>query len=397
MADSPVILLFAPQPLQLKSVTPAIYPTETREMDCRHYSGDQDLNEILASVRPDVIVSFGNKNSYKNLQNSPYGVLERWLHFDSFPSSEGELESIGAMVFGFFIHRALDNKKEIIKYEEMPLVSVFTPIHRTGKRIIHRTYNSLLNQTYDRWEWVIVDDSDDNGETLKILKEIASAEPRILIHTAHRKSGKIGEVKRWAASLSQGKVLVELDHDDLLTPNALKDLVKAFRENPNVGFVYSDWADVDDKTGESLTYPEGWSLGYGSYRKEIYNEKELYVAQAPPVNSQTIRYIVGVPNHVRAWKSDAYWQAGGHNPNLAVMEDYDLVIRTFLQTQMLHIPKFCYIQYFTGKNTHRLRMSELLRLAQYISAYYEPQIRKRIEELGLNDEVYYKQADKLSA
>jgi hypothetical protein len=42
-------------------------------------------------------------------------------------------------------------------------------------------------------------------------------------------------------------------------------------------------------------------------------------------------------------------------------------------------------------------MSELLRLGQYISAYYEPQIRKRIEELGLNDEVYYKQADKLSA
>ncbi len=91
-----------------------------------------------------------------------------------------------------------------------------------------------------------------------------------------------------------------------------------------------------------------------------------------------------MPNHLRAWRRDEYWRIGGHNPNLHVADDYELIIRTFLHAEMRHIPKLCYIQYLnTGSNTQDARRSEIQRLVRSIREYYEPQIQARLEQLGL--------------
>jgi hypothetical protein len=288
------------------------------------------------------------------------------------------------MVFALFLHRTLSPEKELIKRGK-PLVSVFTPTFRTGDRI-RRAYKSLQNQTYTNWEWIVVDDSDDGGTTVRLLSEIAENEPRLSLYPSHRRSGRIGEVKRRACSLSQGEILIELDHDDELMPDALACVVQTFLDNPQVGFVYSDFAEVAEGSGESLTYPEGWAFGYGSYRKENYGDRELSVANAPPINAQTIRHIVSTPNHLRAWLRNEYWRIGGHNPKLHVADDYELIVRTFLQTEMRHIPKLCYIQYLkTGSNTQDMRRSEIQRLVRCIREFYEPQIQARLEQLGLPD------------
>jgi glycosyltransferase involved in cell wall biosynthesis len=302
------------------------------------------------------------------------------MHFDSLPASELELESIGALAYGLYLHRALSGRRNIAT----PLVSVFTPTYRTGERI-ERTYRSLQDQTYTNWEWTVVDDSDDGGVTLARLARIAATEPRLQIHPCFRRSGKIGEVKRRACALSRGEILVELDHDDELTPNALDDIVEAFASDPELGFAYSDGAEVSEETGSPLRYPDGWAFGHGRYRSEIYRGRELLVAVAPPINADTIRHIVGVPNHVRAWRTSSYWQIGGHNPDLHVADDYELLVRTFLQSSMVRIPKLCYIQYLqSGTNTQDLRRAEIQRLVQSIAAFYESRIQTRLEELGLS-------------
>lgn len=383
MPDLPVVLIFAPQAVYLES-PPSTNLAETRELDCRHYTSDENLNAILVRECPDVIVSFGKRDNYPRLQSAPFAVQKRRLHFEFSDLSQTDIERVGTMVFGLFLHRTLSPKNELF-VGGSPLVSVYTPTFRSGSRI-NRAYQSLLNQTYTNWEWIVVDDSDDEGETLRLLSDIAKGEPRLRIFPLQRRSGKIGQLKRWACGLSRGEILVELDHDDELTPDALSLIVQTFLVNPEAGFVYSDWAEVSEETGESLRYEKGWAFGYGKYRTESYGGRKLLVAIAPPLNAQTIAHIVGVPNHVRAWMRDIYWQIGGHNPDLHVADDYELLVRTFLQTKIIHIPKLCYIQYLNSdSNTQNVRRREIQRLVRCIGEYYEPQIKARLEQLKLPD------------
>ena len=385
MSDLPVVLLFAPHPVRLQTLS-SPHLREARELDCRCYISDENLNAILSRERPDVIASFGNRDEYPRLQSAPYEVQSRWLHFEADVSSRADLERAGAMVFCLFLHRVFGIDSESTG-SRTPLVSVFTPTFRTGERI-HRAYRSLQLQTYNNWEWVVVDDSDDGGTTLQILRSLAEAEPRLSVHSLHRHSGRIGELKRRACALSRGGILVELDHDDELTPYALFDIVRVLQENSQVGFVYSDWAEVDEGSRKSLRYDDGWAFGYGSYRTEVHSGQVLLVANAPPLNAQTIRHIVGVPNHVRAWRRGEYWKIGGHNPGLHVADDYELLLRTFLHTHMEHIPKLCYIQYLnTGGNTQDVRRDEIQRLVRCIREHYDRQIHERLLQLNLPDPI----------
>ena len=96
-------------------------------------------------------------------------------------------------------------------------------------------------------------------------------------------------------------------------------------------FVYSDCSEVDENLN-SLTYGEGFAFGYGKYRTENYAGRDYQVAIAQNINPKTIRHIVGVPNHFRAWDREFYHSIGGHNRRLTIADDYELLIRSFLKT-----------------------------------------------------------------
>lgn len=380
MSNLPVIVVFSPAPIELQ--TPPGYSWETCELDCRWYASDAQLNEILAREKPHIIVSFGARGEYASLQAAPHDVQRRWLHFEG-EAGTAQVEAAGAMAFARFMHNALSPRSS-----RPPLISVFTPAFRTGEKRLHRAYKSLVEQQYSNWEWIVVDDSDDDGQTLQLLAEIAAREPRLKVFPSLLRSGRIGQLKRRACSLASGDILLELDHDDELTPNALSDVIRTFEQFPEAGFVYSDWAEVGEESGEPLTYGEHWAFGYGSYRTLEHGGRALQVAQAPPINAETIRHIVSAPNHLRAWKTETYWKAGGHNDDLHVADDYELVVRTFLNTRLARIPRLCYLQYQSGQNTTDVRRGEIQRLVRNIAQFYDAPIHARLLELGLEDPVW---------
>lgn len=377
MADLPIIAIFSPTPVLLQ--TPRVADYETRSLDCRWFTGDRDLPAILARERPHVLVSFGARREYSRLQAAPPAVQQKWLHFEGAPDA-AKIEAAGALAFARFLQLALAPPRN------EPLVSVFTPTFRTGETRLQRAYESLRNQEYSHWEWIVVDDSDDDGQTLRLLQVLAAREPRLKIFPSARRSGVIGELKRRACALCEGEILLELDHDDALTPRALRDVVTAFAQFPEAGFVSSDCAEISEETGESLRYGDNWAFGYGHYYEEECDGKTIAVAQTPPLNCETIRHIVGVPNHLRAWREKTYWQIGGHNAALHVADDYELLVRTFLQTRLAHIPRLRYLQYQSGgQNTTDFRRREIQRLVRAIAQFYDRAIHERLLELGLED------------
>jgi hypothetical protein len=133
------------------------------------------------------------------------------------------------------------------------------------------------------------------------------------------------------------------------------------------------------------------SFGYGSYRDEVYNGINLKVTNQHNINPVTIRHIVGIPNHVRAWRRSTYMKLGGHCRDLSIADDYELVVRTFLITRMCHIPRLGYVQFiYEGeeKNTHTIVRADIQRRVKSIAEFYHQDIKKRFDELGLNDWAY---------
>ena len=92
-----------------------------------------------------------------------------------------------------------------------------------------------------------------------------------------------------------------------------------------------------------------------------------------------------MPNHLRAWRSDVYHNIGGHNRNISVADDFELITRTFLETKFTHIKKMLYLQYNNRNSTVDNNASDINRRARLIKDAYDLRIHNRIIELGGHD------------
>lgn len=388
--DLITVAVFAPptpgygQRLRLTGVP----PTFAEGFDVHEFATDDDLARVLVEVRPQVLVTFGKPEAFRRLFAAPLEIRKRWVHVDD-PSADAA--HVARSVLECYVANATTDR-----FPAQPLVSVFTPTYKTGERIA-RPLRSLLGQSYTNWEWVLYDDSPDGGETFERLVGLTRQDHRIAAYRADRPCGVIGEVKRRACGLCRGALLVELDHDDELTPDALETLVAAAARFPEAGFFYSDCAETFED-GTPAVYGEGGGMGFGSYRAELHNGVTRTVTNYPPVNALTIRHIVGVPNHYRAWRRDVYHALGGHGPDVHVCDDYELLVRTFLRTRMCHVKRLGYVQYHNGKpgqetaNTQRSRNKEIQRLTDAFMLRYNDQIHARLLELGAEDWIWRQDA-----
>ena len=127
-------------------------------------------------------------------------------------------------------------------------------------------------------------------------------------------------------------------------------------------------------------------MNEGKHYAYFYKGRYLRPANVP-INASTMRHIVGVPNHFRCWKRDIYHTIGRHNNKFTIVDDYELLVRTFLLTRMIHIQEPLYIQYMNagGNNTQEPRRKEIQRLVDRVQKYYDYEIHNRILELGGED------------
>jgi glycosyltransferase involved in cell wall biosynthesis len=358
---------------------------EAKELDVLYIDNDDKIEQYINSFNPHGILTVSdNWKNFKKLSEMPLQVRNKWIN------TELESKNTGDEIY----HSLMTNILE--RHSSQDLISFITPIFNTGNKLWN-TYKSILNQTYKNWEWILVNDSTDNGITLKIAEEISKLDFRVKLYDFREKTGGyIGESKWRGFSMSSGQILAEVDHDDLLTPDCANYLIRAYKKYPDAGFYYTDCCEINENF-ESMTYPDGFSFGYSSYRDEIHNGIMLKVCNESNINPKTIRHIVGVPNHIRAWRRDVYFKIGGHNRDLPIADDYELIVRTFLETKFVKIPKLGYIQiiYNSGnsRNSHDIARADIQRRVKSISYFYNEKIKNRFEELGKKDWAYDENPD----
>jgi glycosyltransferase involved in cell wall biosynthesis len=123
-----------------------------------------------------------------------------------------------------------------IPRDEQPLVSVVTPVYN-GSDYIAECIESVLEQTYENWEYLIVDNCS-TDDTLEIARGYEAREPRIRVLTP---SGFVGTVESGNRSLreisGESKYTKVLHADDWLFPECLERMVEVSEQNPTVGIV----------------------------------------------------------------------------------------------------------------------------------------------------------------
>ena len=124
------------------------------------------------------------------------------------------------------------------------LVSVIIPVYNSEATIC-RCLDSLINQTYDIFEIICVNDSSTDG-SLSILREYEVRDSRIMVIN-HKENINAGGARNSGIKASKGHYICFVDNDDWLNNKALELLINA-SDNGNADLVASDWITYYSET-----------------------------------------------------------------------------------------------------------------------------------------------------
>lgn len=116
-----------------------------------------------------------------------------------------------------------------------PAVTVVTPFYNTGP-VFHETAHSVLGQSLQQWEWLIVNDGSSAIEAQDILDEYREIDPRICV-VEHGSNQGLSAARNTGFRLARTPYVVQLDSDDLLEPTAVEKWYWFLESHPEYAFV----------------------------------------------------------------------------------------------------------------------------------------------------------------
>jgi glycosyltransferase involved in cell wall biosynthesis len=254
--------------------------------------------------------------------------------------------------------------------------SIITPEHKKSNiPYLLELYESIKNQTYSNWEWVIYVNGD--CKIGNIPTEIREND-KVKVYTGITHEN-VGFIKNKAFNLGKGDILVEVDHDDLISEDCLEELNKAYQDE-EIGFVYSNALMYDMRSQRLPWNPEyGWTHTVHQFRGENYYSMDSF-----PATSHSMGIIWYEPDHIRSWRKSVYQKLGGHNPELNICDDQELMIRTYLASKFKFIPKILYMYRFlpNEENTQLKRLDSIQKKTFELFHQYGLQLAERDVEFN---------------
>lgn len=210
-------------------------------------------------------------------------------------------------------------KQQNTVFPNPPLISIIVPLYNTPLPFLKEMLDSVCVQSYANWQLCMVDGSDGEHAYIEshikqIVKEYSSK-----IKYQHLKKNKgISENTNACIALADGEYLALLDHDDVLSPDALFEVVKAITER-RADFIYTDEATFDKTPDHIVT----------AHFKPDY----------APDNLRANNYIC----HLTVFSKDLLKKTGLFRKEYDGSQDHDMFLRlTGVAENIIHIPKILY-------------------------------------------------------
>jgi GT2 family glycosyltransferase len=255
----------------------------------------------------------------------------------------------------------LERQREAAGRMDRPeLISIITPAFNTPARFLEPLADSVLAQTFPRWEWIIVDDGSTDAETLATLDEIASLDPRIRVERIPANVGVSNATNR-GVQLARGEFLAFVDHDDELCPDALFEMAARIHREPTLDLLYSD---------EELL-PEWEASPYPHFKPAL-----------SPELLTSYNYIC----HLLVLRRSLFEAVGRLRPEFDGAQDHDLILRVIRTTdRVAHIPRILYRWRVTKKSFSRFLdpKSKTLKRVEANDVKNVRAVQEHFDELGV--------------
>ncbi|MDY0929523.1 glycosyltransferase family 2 protein [Chryseobacterium sp. CFBP8996] len=165
-------------------------------------------------------------------------------------------------------------------------------------------YESILKQTYQEYEIILVDDCSTDDSYEKII-ELTKDNSKVKVFKNEENSG-VGLTKKRCIDLASGEICGFVDPDDTLTENALQVIVENYTENNIV--VYSQFYECDAKLNPIKLF---------SHSRAIKNGNKLFFN------------VFFEATHFFTFKREAYHKTSGINDKLTSAVDQDLYLKLY--------------------------------------------------------------------
>lgn len=199
-----------------------------------------------------------------------------------------------------------------------PLISIITPSFNQS-RFIEATIQSVLNQDYPSFEYIIVDGGSLDG-SVEIIKKYAS---KLAWWVCEPDKGQTDALNK-GFSQANGEILAWINSDDTYEPGTFTAVAKYMQEHPEIGLVYADANFIDDHGKKIGRFPAA-QTDYRSLRQGY----------------------VHIPQQAAFFRADLWRQVGPLDPDFYFAMDYDLWVR---------LAKLAPVAYLSGKTWANFRL-----------------------------------------
>lgn len=198
-----------------------------------------------------------------------------------------------------------------------PKISIVVPVYNTPEAYLRAALDSVLAQVYPNWELCIADDCSPKPHVRQILEEYAARDRRIKL-VFRQTNGHIVHASNSALAIATGEFVSLLDHDDVITPDALYEVVALLNAHPEADMIYTDEDKIDEN---GKFWDPHWKPAWCP---------ESFISRMYTCHFSTFRRSI-------------LEQIKGFRAGYEGSQDYDLVLRFTERTdRVFHIPKMLY-------------------------------------------------------
>jgi GT2 family glycosyltransferase len=204
-----------------------------------------------------------------------------------------------------------------VKRSKVPFFSVVTPVYNTPQGVLDDMIGSVRAQSFPDWELILVDDCSTAEHVRPTLRRAAGRDSRIRVIERPR-NGHIVAASNDGIDAAEGQFIALVDHDDLLTPDALDTMAQAIGSYPDVDYLYSD----EDKLDEQGVF-------YDEFRKPQWSPERLRGQM--------------YTGHLSVMRAAVVREVGGFRQGFDGSQDHDLALRvTERARRVVHVPQVLY-------------------------------------------------------
>lgn len=209
-----------------------------------------------------------------------------------------------------------------------PKITVLMPVYN-GEKYLREAIGSILNQTFNDFEFLIINDSSTDS-TREII--LSYDDTRIRLEDNEKNIGLTHSLNK-GLRLAKGKYVARMDADDISLPDRLEKQLAVIENNTDVSIV-ACWIDIIDKNN---TYIGNWHAD-----RENNSPEQIYY---------TLFFENCIAHSSVLFKKELALKIGGYNESFRKSQDYELWIRLSKITKIVKIKRATVIRREYDQNT----------------------------------------------